>query len=100
MVLEGICKEQSVLKGPVVDKNSGLVKIKNTLEGKLNGLAEKGILNNKQVEFLHKIRLLGNEALHELSDHSEKDLKICIDIIDHIIESLYILPKKVSRLKK
>jgi hypothetical protein len=43
---------------------------------------------------------LGNKALHEMSIPSKDELKIAIDIIVNILESIYEIPYKGNRLKQ
>ena len=98
VILEGICKEQGVISGPVSD-NKGGIRISKGLDGKISGLKEAGLLTKKHSDFLHELRFLGNEAAHELSKPSVSELKIAIEIIEHTIENIYELENKVKGLK-
>lgn len=84
-----------------VTKPDGTVEIKrkNNLEGKISGLSEKGLLTKKNAELLHEHRYIGNDAVHELSRPSDSDLKIAIEIVVHMFESLYEIPEKAEALK-
>ncbi|MDB5115187.1 MAG: hypothetical protein JWQ79_679 [Mucilaginibacter sp.] len=97
-ILEGICKEEEIKSGTVIN-SIGKTRISKNLDGKIAGLKEKGILTKKHSDFLHELRFLGNEAAHELSRPSSKELKIAIEIIEHTIENLYELEDKVKDLK-
>jgi hypothetical protein len=99
-LVEGICADQSIADGPVPDPNGGAPRRKNTLEGKINGLVEKGILTQKNAETLHEHRILGNEALHELESPRYGELKLAIEIIQHVIEELYEIPAKGQELRQ
>lgn len=91
-LVEGLCAEVGVSGGPV-RKADGTVQRKDNLEGKINGLAEKHILTEKDAESLHELRFLGNEALHQLGQHSPEELKLGAGLIEHILKSVFDLPK-------
>ena len=100
--IEGVCAEHSVTDGPVeVQKADGTVEIqrKDNLEGKISGLCEKGILTKKSADVLHEHRYMGNSAVHELSRPAEEDLRLAIEIIEHVLESLYEIPEKADVLR-
>jgi hypothetical protein len=101
-IVEGICADQNISDGPVEIKNadgSKKVERKSNLMGKIFGLCEKGILTKKNSEILHEHRYLGNEAVHELSQPSEAEIKLAIEIIEHTLESLYEIPEKAEELR-
>lgn len=100
--IEGLCAANGVADGPVeVKKPDGTVELKrkDNLEGKIGGLSEKGILTKKNAEILHEHRYIGNDAVHELSRPSDSDLKIAIEIVEHLFESLYEIPEKAEALR-
>jgi hypothetical protein len=97
-LIEGICKEKSINEGPVskiLKDGIEKVEIKNNLEGKINGLKEKGIIHQDKADILHELRFLGNEALHVLDEPSKEELKIAIEIVEHILIDLF----EISTLK-
>ena len=100
--IEGLCAEHSVTDGPIdVTKNDGSVVVqrRENLEGKIAGLCEKGILTKKSANILHEHRYLGNNAVHELSRPAETDLRLAIEIIEHVLDSLYEIPEKADVLR-
>lgn len=102
-LVEGICQENGITDGNVQFKRSnntmGVVK-KTNLQGKINGLYENGKLTAKSAEILHEHRFLGNDAIHELSTLSKDDLKLAIEIIENVFETLYEIPSKGLTLKR
>jgi hypothetical protein len=101
-IIEGICEEKGIKDGPVeVADKKGIKKItrKTNLQGKISGLAEKSILTQSNAEMLHEHRFLGNEALHELSQPSVEELRLAIEIVEHMIENIYELPSKAKELR-
>jgi hypothetical protein len=97
-IIEGICAEEGVKKG-LVEVSDKTVK-KATLEGKINGLYEKGILTKRQSEILHQHRYIGNEAIHKLITPSKEELELAIQIVEHILESVFEINHKALKLNK
>jgi hypothetical protein len=103
-LVEAICLEKNIVDGEVEEKNSSgniiSTKRKNNLEGKINGLFENGILTKENAIILHDHRLLGNEAVHQMSTPNKETLKIAISIIESVLESIYEMPYKSMKLKQ
>lgn len=102
-VVEGICANQSVLDGPVSSPTAGggtQVIRRTTLEAKIFGLHEQGVLTKSRAETLHEHRFLGNDAVHELVKPSADELKLAIEIVEHTLEELYEVPHKAQQLKR
>ena len=100
--IEGLCAEHSVTDGPVEEKKADgtvQVKRKDNLEGKISGLHEKGILTKTNADILHEHRYMGNSAVHELSRPAEEDLRLAIEIVEHVLDSLYEIPEKADVLR-
>ena len=81
-IVETICKDA---------KSSG----KNLFE-RINVLVELGKLSLDGAATLHKLRVLGNAAAHDVKPHDENQLELGLEVIEHILEALYILPKKMG----
>jgi hypothetical protein len=102
-LVEGICQNKKITGGKIeIKKTDGTVETKfsKNLDGKINGLYEKGILTEENAKILHEHRYLGNEAVHELSIPSRSELELAITIIEHILESIYEIPAKSGELLK
>lgn len=82
-LIETICKEKSAEGG--------------NLFRKIDDLVVKQILTPAGCTILHKIRTLGNEAAHEVKPHSEKQLALAMDVVEHVLNDIYILPMKVEK---
>jgi hypothetical protein len=101
--VEGTCAAQGIIDGPVEQPKKGGGKEtvrKGNLEGKIAGMAEKGILTSGAAQSLHEHRYLGNNAVHELAMPSRDELKLAIEIIEHVLDQLYVIPEKALELKK
>lgn len=102
-LVEGICADQKIKDGQVEKRKSdGTVKIirTSTLDGKIAGLAEKGVLTTDAAMILHTHRYLGNEAVHQLDRPSKQELQLATEIVEHVLEQLYEIPYKATQLKQ
>ncbi len=70
-----------------------------SLEEKIDDLVAKEVLTKINAAILHKTRLLGNEAAHEVKAPSDAELDVAFDIVENLLETVYIIPKKAERLK-
>jgi len=72
----------------------------NTLSQKIASLVRIGLLTQVKGDFLHILRDMGNESAHEGKGHSEAELLAALDIVEHLLNDVYILPAKVKDLPK
>lgn len=70
------------------------------LKERIDDLVTRGILTTANADTLHKTRFLGNKAAHELEVAKDQELGIAFDILENMLETLYIIPKKAQSLKK
>ena len=84
--VEAICIDNDIRKG--------------NLQDKINELSNRNLLTKTQTELLHEERYLGNAALHELETPSSRDIEDGLGIVEGLINTIYILPKRAERLKK
>jgi len=82
-IIEAICAEQSVKES--------------NLQSSITKLHKGGILSKHETNLLHSIRFLGNDAAHEIKEPSSGQLQTTLKIVEHLLISLYILPKDVKR---
>lgn len=62
------------------------------LYGKINDLVAQGVLTKDGADILHKLRTLGNKSAHEVKPHDKVQLGLALDVIDHLLQGVYILP--------
>ncbi len=67
------------------------------LFGKINDLVSMGVLTQEGADILHKLRTLGNAAAHEVKPHSEQQLGLAMDVVEHLLNGVYILPYHAKR---
>jgi hypothetical protein len=82
-LVETVCKDRSA---PGKD-----------LYHKIGGLTQQGILTPAAAGILHKVRTLGNDAAHEVKPHSLEQLSVALDIVEHLLKEVYILPALSSK---
>ena len=39
-------------------------------------------------------------AAHEVEAHDETDLSTALDVVEHLLQTVYIIPKKAAKLRK
>jgi len=68
------------------------------LKERIDGLVTLGLITNDGGKILHSIRLMGNKAAHEAKANTQIELGIALDVIEHLLQGVYILPKRASKL--
>lgn len=96
--LEAICLDKEIKNGKVIIK--GVLKVSNKLNGKIAGLCEKGYLTASNSETLNELRILGNEVVHEVQAPSRNELAIAIDILELLIDNIYVIERKALHLRR
>jgi hypothetical protein len=81
-LIETVCKEKNA--------------IGKDLNTKIDDLLAKGVLNPAGAEVLHHIRTLGNAAAHEVKPHSKRRLVLALEVVEHLLRDVYILPAKAK----
>jgi Domain of unknown function (DUF4145) len=85
MLVEAICIQQKISGG--------------NLQQKINKMYTSGLISASELPILDKLRLIGNQSAHKIKAFSIDKLSYALDIINHILISIYILPKINKRLK-
>ena len=70
------------------------------LFGKIDSLLGLGVLTAEGAKILHKLRALGNQAAHEVKPHSDEHLGVAMDVVEHLLQGVYILPYLADRTFK
>ncbi len=76
-IIESVCKGNST---------SG------ALDNRIDQLVTQGVLSEDGAKTLHKLRVLGNVAAHEVKPHSRDQLNLAFDVIEHLLNGVYIFP--------
>lgn len=81
-LIEAVCQEKEAKGGDLFKR--------------IDSLVEQRVLTPAGATILHKIRALGNAAAHEAKPHSERQLALAMDIVEHMLKDVYILPKQAE----
>lgn len=81
-LLETVCKEKNATGHDLLKK--------------IDSLVTASVLTPASAAILHKIRTLGNNAAHEVKPHSDRQLSLAMNIVEHLLKEVYILPKEVE----
>lgn len=71
-----------------------------SLHAKISDLFTKNIVNAAGAEILHGLRIMGNEAAHEVKAHTIEELGLGFSAVEYIMMGAYILPRKAAQLPK
>lgn len=98
-IVEAICVDKNIIDGKITTKE-GKEYISKSLNGKIAGLHTMGFLTLDSSEVLHELRFMGNDAVHDIVEPSTEELSVAIDIIEHVIENIYMIKRKAIGLKE
>lgn len=98
-IVEAICVDKKIIEGKVRSKE-GKERISKNLDGRISGLHAMGFLTLDSSEILHELRFMGNDAVHEIDEPSTEELSMAIDIVEHIIDNIYMIKRKAIGLKE
>lgn len=68
------------------------------LNGQIDWLHQQSIVTKEGAEMLHKLRVVGNDSAHRVKAHTNQQLLLALQIIEHMLEGTYIMPKKVASI--
>jgi hypothetical protein len=68
------------------------------LQKKIEGLYQKGLISSTELPILDKLRIIGNVSAHEIKSLSMEKLELALGIVNHILRSVYTLPKLNKKL--
>ena len=86
MLIETICNHLKIKKGDLIDR--------------INLLHIKNLVSTNLSDGLQESRFVGNDCAHKAELFSYDELEAAFSLIDALINEIYILPKKVTKLKK
>lgn len=61
------------------------------LELKIDSLSKNRYITDKEAERLHAVRFMGNDSVHEMAVPTERALYVVLEIIEHLLNNLYII---------
>lgn len=84
MLIEAVCKDRKA-------KGSNLI-------SKIDNLVEQHVLTQDGAQILHRLRFMGNKAAHEAKAYKAEELYAALDVAEHLLSTVYIIPKKIDHL--
>jgi hypothetical protein len=69
------------------------------LQDKIKNLQTQGLISSAELPILDKLRLIGNMSTHQVKAIPLDKLNYALDIINHVLKSIYVLPKINRKLK-
>ena len=83
-IIEAVCKDKSI-QG-------------RTLQDRINGLRDSGLITSDAADILHNLRFMGNAAAHEMRAHNMKELGAAFTVAEHLLQTVYVIPHHASNL--
>ncbi|MGJ8655603.1 MAG: DUF4145 domain-containing protein [Akkermansiaceae bacterium] len=84
-IVEAVCHDKKTKERSLFDK--------------INELVAMGVLTTDSATILHKIRIMGNKAAHEVRVNRESELFAAFDVVEHLLTTVYIIPLTAKELK-
>lgn len=69
-----------------------------SLEKRIDALLKNGHISSSDKKRLHGIRFLGNDAAHDIRNPPATELRVALEIIEHLINSVFILEMRAKGL--
>ncbi|GAA4339794.1 hypothetical protein GCM10023184_37150 [Flaviaesturariibacter amylovorans] len=70
-----------------------------TLKAKIDSLHSEGLISKNDLPILHNLRELGNISAHEIKGFPIDMLTHALEIVNHILKGIFIMPKINRKLK-
>lgn len=67
---------------------------------KINSLVALKLITQQEATVLHDLRFMGNEAAHRVKGHKSDELNLAFDVVEHLLNTVYLLAEKTMRLPK
>lgn len=85
-LVEAVCAEEGATSG--------------NLEKKIDNLVDLGVLTKDGADILHQVQYMGNAAAHEVKRYDVETLGTAFDVVENLLQNVYILPAAASRLRR
>ena len=83
-LVEAVCVDRQVTNG--------------NLQSKIDQLATAGHITQAGARILHSLRFMGNAAAHEVKAHTPQQLNAAFDVVEHLLQGVYVLPSQAANL--
>jgi hypothetical protein len=85
---------RSVIEAVCIDRRCRGENLKKKI-GKLSG-----VLSATEIHLLQMQRVLGNSAAHQMQTPTAAELAVALDVLEHLLKTLYDLPRHAEQLKR
>lgn len=85
MLVEAVCLQQKIPGA--------------NLQKKIERLHTQGMISTTELPIIDKLRQIGNQSTHQIKEFSTEKLSYALDIINHVLVSIYVLPKINRKLR-
>jgi hypothetical protein len=85
-IIETVCKEQNATGRNLAER--------------IDALATLQLIARREALVLHSLRFMGNAAAHETKAHSTAELNASLNIVEHLLNTVYLLERQQRRLQK
>jgi hypothetical protein len=69
-----------------------------SLQKRIDSLFKGGHISSADKKRLHAIRFLGNDSAHEIRQPKATELAVALEIVEHLVKSVFILEKRAQGL--
>lgn len=63
---------------------------------KIENLIVKGVVTPDGAKTLHRLRFLGNKAIHEVKSHTKNELVAAFNVVEYLLQGSYIIPNMAA----
>jgi hypothetical protein len=70
------------------------------LKERIGALQAAGFITPDGAEILNHLRQMGNAAAHEMKAHTQDEINAAFDVLEYLLQGVYVLPKLAERLPK
>ena len=64
----------------------------------IEGLVTLNLITQAEANILHDLRFMGNEAAHKVKAHTQEELNLAFDVVEHLLKTVYLLPEQTKHL--
>jgi hypothetical protein len=90
-IVEAVCNEKNIELGPPGGYTP-------PLKTRISAMVAAGMTTPDGAAVLDKLRDMGNDAAHEAKPHEDSQLSAALDVVNHLLLTVYIIPQRAQEL--
>jgi hypothetical protein len=67
---------------------------------RIDDLVTQHVLTPDGAAILHSLRVMGNEAAHEVKPHHVEILNVAFDVVEYVLKGVYTIPERAKKLPR